>query len=71
MGSIGREGPETALEKALAQLPRVGGDAGGIAISKDGRMGWSHNSPHFAVAMSASDFDEPRVWLHKNEEANV
>jgi beta-aspartyl-peptidase (threonine type) len=71
MGSIDREGPESSLEKALAQLPRVGGDAGGIAIGKDGRMGWSHNSPHFAVAMTASDFAEPQVWLHKNEEANV
>jgi beta-aspartyl-peptidase (threonine type) len=70
MGSIDREGPEKALEKALAQLPRVGGDAGGISIAKDGQMGWTHNSPHFAVAMTASDMNEPRVWLHKDEETN-
>jgi beta-aspartyl-peptidase (threonine type) len=71
MASIEREGPEKALEKALAQLPRVGGDAGGISISRDGQMGWTHNSPHFAVAMTASDMNEPRVWLHKDEEKNV
>ena len=71
MASIEREGPEKALEKALAQLPRVGGDAGGIAIAKDGRIGWTHNSPHFAVAMTASDMNEPRVWLHKDEEKYV
>lgn len=68
MGSIERDGPETALWKAVEQMPRVGGDAGGIAIAADGRIGWAHNSPHFAVAMIASDWGTPAVWLHKNEE---
>lgn len=71
MAAMERDGPQRALEQALAQLPRVGGDAGGIAIAKDGRMAWAHNSPDFAVAMVASDWDEPRVWLNKNEDNEI
>lgn len=71
MASIGEKGPEEAIAKALAQLPHVGGaegDGGGIGIAKDGRVGWAHNSPHFAVALVTSDMDEPRAWLKKDEE---
>ena len=57
------------IAKALSQMERVGGDAGGIAIDRSGKIGWWHNSPHFAVAMNSSDADEPRVWLHKEEDA--
>lgn len=67
MAAIERDGPETAIAKALSQMVRVGGDAGAIAIDKRGRMGWWHNSPDFAVSMSASDV-EPGVWLNKQED---
>ena len=67
MGAIERDGPETAIAKALSQMTRVGGDAGAIAIDKQGRMGWWHNSPGFAVSMAASDV-EPKVWLNKQED---
>ena len=66
MGAIDRDGPEAAIAKALSQMSRVGGDAGGIAIDKNGRIGWWHNSPDFAVAMAASDI-EPNVWTNKEE----
>jgi beta-aspartyl-peptidase (threonine type) len=71
MGAIDRDGPESAIAKALGQMSRVGGDAGAIAIDRQGRLGWWHNSEHFAVAMTASDTDEPKVWLKKEEELSA
>jgi len=71
MGAIDRDGPESAIAKALGQMSRVGGDADAIAIDRQGRLGWWHNSEHFAVAMTASDTDEPKVWLKKEEELSA
>jgi beta-aspartyl-peptidase (threonine type) len=71
MASIGENGPEEAVRKAVEQLPGVGGasaDGGGIAIAKDGRMGWAHNSPAFAVAYASSDSPEPKAFLSKEEQ---
>jgi L-asparaginase / beta-aspartyl-peptidase len=71
MASIGRHGPEGAIAKAVEQLPGVGGaqgDGGGIAIAKDGRIGWAHNSPDFAVAYASEDDPEPKAFLKKDEE---
>ena len=68
MAAMERDGPLEALQDALAGMPALGSDAGGIAISKNGTIAWAHNSPAFAVAMVASDWDEPKVWLHKEEE---
>jgi beta-aspartyl-peptidase (threonine type) len=71
MASIGKDGPEEAVRKAVEQLPGVGGasaDGGGIAIAKDGRIGWAHNSPAFAVGYASSDSPGPRVFLKKDEE---
>jgi beta-aspartyl-peptidase (threonine type) len=67
IGCMGQLGPEPAIARALAQMERVGGDAGGIAIDGEGRAGWWHNSPHFAVGMMASGQPEPQTWLHKDE----
>jgi beta-aspartyl-peptidase (threonine type) len=67
MQAMPAEGPEAALEKALSRLTHLGGDGGGIAIDKDGRIGWWHNSPHFAVAVASSDDPEGEVWLSKDE----
>jgi beta-aspartyl-peptidase (threonine type) len=69
MASLGREGPEDAVRKAVEQLPALGGsDGGGIAIAKDGRIGWAHNSPAFAVAYASGDSPEPKAFLNKEEE---
>jgi beta-aspartyl-peptidase (threonine type) len=71
MANIGEEGPEQAIADAVAQLPGTGGaeaDGGGIAIRKDGLIGWAHNSPDFAVAYVTSDMDAPRAFLKKDEE---
>jgi beta-aspartyl-peptidase (threonine type) len=68
MAAIERDGPEAAIAKALSQMSRVGGDAGGIAIDQHGRMGWWHNSPDFAVALIDSTMDTPGIWLKKEED---
>jgi L-asparaginase / beta-aspartyl-peptidase len=71
MASIGRDGPEEAVRKAVEQLPGVGGaggDGGGIAIAKDGCIGWAHNSPAFAIAYASGDSPEPKAYLSKEEE---
>lgn len=71
MASIGRDGPEEAVRKAVEQLPGVGGasaDGGGIAIARDGRIGWAHNSPAFVVAYASGDSPRPKAFLKKDEE---
>jgi beta-aspartyl-peptidase (threonine type) len=65
------EEPDAAIARAVAMLPGAGGaeaDGGGIAILKDGRLGWAHNSPIFAVAYITSDMDAPTAFLRKDEE---
>jgi len=65
------EEPDSAIARAVAMLPGAGGaeaDGGGIAILKDGRLGWAHNSPIFAVAYISSDMNAPKAFLRKDEE---
>ena len=68
MGAIGRDGPEAAIRKAVEQMKRVGGDAGGIAMDPRGSIGWWHNSPDFAVALATSERRAPQTWLRKEED---
>ncbi|AYV47532.1 asparaginase [Caulobacter flavus] len=42
--------PDQAMADALVHLARIGGEAGLIAIDAEGRIGWGHSSPQFAVA---------------------
>lgn len=68
------EEPEAAIEAALSELPEVGGedaDGGAIAITRDGRFGWFHNSPNFAVALIDERMNEPGVWLAKSEDSTA
>jgi beta-aspartyl-peptidase (threonine type) len=57
---------QAASEAALAKLARVGGEAGIIVIDRAGRIGWTHNSVHFAVAM-ATPGRAPRAYLERSE----
>lgn len=62
---------EQAIAKAVAKLPGTGGagaDGGGIGIHKDGRIGWAHNSPMFAVGFVTEGMAEPKIYLKKDEE---
>lgn len=64
------EDPGEAIGSVLAELPEVGGeeaDGGAIAIRADGRIGWNHNSPHFAVGLISDGMNEPGVWLARAE----
>jgi len=60
-------GPQEAVELSLAQMKRIGGEAGAIAISQKGIMGWAHNSPHFAVGVASSARPD-QIYLQKSEE---
>jgi beta-aspartyl-peptidase (threonine type) len=62
----GRE-PDRATREAVDQMHRVGGEAGAIAIDAQGRIGWAHNSPHFAVASIAEGDGAPGIWLRRPE----
>jgi isoaspartyl peptidase/L-asparaginase-like protein (Ntn-hydrolase superfamily)/UDP-N-acetylmuramyl tripeptide synthase len=60
--------PQRAVEAGIAALRRVEGEAGAIAIDRQGRFGWAHNTPHFAVGSAAHD-GPVRVWLARSENA--
>jgi beta-aspartyl-peptidase (threonine type) len=71
MNTLGELGPDEAIRRAVEQLPGTGGagaDGGAIAIAKDGRIGWAHNSPAFAVAYVTDRMEAPRAFLNKDEE---
>ena len=52
---LGDDDPVTTAGGAIAELERVGGDAGVIIVDRLGRVGWAHNSPDFAVAWATSE----------------
>lgn len=60
--------PALAVERTLARLAIVGGEAGAILIDRQGRIAWHHNSRHFAVAYASSAEETPSVFLRKDEE---
>jgi beta-aspartyl-peptidase (threonine type) len=64
MNWIAQDGSQPALERALRELDRVGGEAGGIALDRSGRFGCAHTSDHFAVA-AASPSDAPRAGVNR------
>ena len=68
MHALGTQGPDEALGLAIRHVAQIGGEAGGIALTPDGRFGWMHNSREFAVAYASSERPEPRVFLSKAEE---
>lgn len=61
--------PDAALDLALKHVAAIGGEAGGIVLTPDGRMGWMHNSQHFAVAFDSSQMPKQKVFIGKQEEA--
>jgi beta-aspartyl-peptidase (threonine type) len=59
-----RKSPTESARTALAALDRIGGEAGIIAVGRDGRFGFAHNSDHFAMAIAASWLDYPQAGIH-------
>jgi beta-aspartyl-peptidase (threonine type) len=62
------EPPQAGIEASLTHLARVGGEAGGIVLDRFGRVGWAHNSSHFAVAWVTDSMGAPLVRLRQDEE---
>ena len=57
---------QAAAERAITKLGRVGGEAGAIVIDHQGRLGWAHNSDHFAVGVVTSG-SPARAYLQRSE----
>jgi len=62
---------EDALRRSVVLLERGGGEGGGIAIDRDGRAAWHHNSSHFAVAYCSHGAPTPLAFVRKCEERHV
>lgn len=60
-----------AVRAALRHMQRVTGEAGIIALDKNGRFGVAHNSPHFAVAMANDQMAEPCAGVNGIEYQDV
>jgi len=67
IAAMALEPPERALGRMLPLIKPLGGDGGGIAIDRSGRIGWMHNSPDFAVAYARSG-EADRAFTRKDEE---
>lgn len=63
MALLKEQRPEAALRTGLIPVGSLGGDGGGIAVGRDGRIGWWHNSPAFAVGTASSVEPHGGVWL--------
>jgi L-asparaginase / beta-aspartyl-peptidase len=61
--------PATPLREALREIEAIGGEAGAIALTRDGKFAWEHNSKDFAVAYQSSEMQEGRTFTNKAEEA--
>lgn len=72
IGVMEHQDPQTAVEQAIGLMPRLGcGEAGAVAIDRQGRIGWAHNSSHFAVASIADGDEGPMIWLSKQEQGGT
>ncbi|HEU4652518.1 MAG TPA: isoaspartyl peptidase/L-asparaginase family protein [Steroidobacteraceae bacterium] len=68
MTSLQTQSAQGAIDAALTRIQRIGGQVGGIAIDRNGEIGWAHNTPHFAVAYATNKLPSLRVYLSKQEE---
>jgi len=59
--------PTDAVAETLGEMERVGGEAGIIALDREGNFGVAHNSDHFAVALAASWLLEPIAAVRQEE----
>jgi beta-aspartyl-peptidase (threonine type) len=61
--------PTSAVRHSLVEVEAIGGEAGGIALTRSGKFGWAHNSREFAVAYLDDKMDAPRTFVRKSEES--
>lgn len=62
--------PQRAVELALSDLQHIGGDAGLIALDREGRIGWSFNATQFVVGWADSARPAPQVEVAGLETAS-
>jgi beta-aspartyl-peptidase (threonine type) len=67
MNGLKSQNPADAARAALAALERVGGEAGIIALDRQGCVGIAHNSDHFAVATAASWLPRSVAGIHQSD----
>jgi beta-aspartyl-peptidase (threonine type) len=58
---------QNAVESSLSRLGRTGGEAGMIAIDREGRIGWAHRGAQFAVAWADACSPAPQAALHQDD----
>jgi len=63
IGQLYRQPVGSAVAAGIAALARVGGEAGIIALDRDGRFGVAHNSEHFAVALMSRRRPEAKAGV--------
>lgn len=67
MHDLPSAGGREAARRAIAQMERVGGEAGVIVIDAQGQPAFAHNSQNFAVAYATSD-RAPEAFLEQPPE---
>lgn len=58
---------EKAVEETFTHMRKIKGEAGCIAIDKDGTVAWHHNSPFFVIAYQNSEDPNPVTHFRKGE----
>jgi L-asparaginase / beta-aspartyl-peptidase len=66
MRTLPQQGAAQSAALAVAQMGRVGGEAGCIVLDASGTPAFAHNSAHFAVAC-AREGETPRSYLRQDE----
>ena len=59
-------GPMHSAERAIGQMPRVGGEAGCIVLDSRGKPGVAHNSANFAFGFASQDH-QPAAYIHRDD----
>jgi beta-aspartyl-peptidase (threonine type) len=67
MDQLQRQPASAATGSALLHLDRVGGEAGIIALDREGGFGLAHSSDHFAVGLAASWLPDAVAGVHLDE----
>jgi beta-aspartyl-peptidase (threonine type) len=58
---------QPAVEASLQLLEKVRGEAGLIALTPMGEIGWAHNSTHFAVAFATHALAGDSIFLSRRD----
>jgi L-asparaginase / beta-aspartyl-peptidase len=68
MHRLASDTPDAALAAALGEVQAIGGEAGGIILTREGQFAWQHNSRDFAVALLSSEMSHAAVNTNKRRD---